>query len=480
MARPGTEIRLREVPPPRSAPSDTGTWFITGIAEKGPVEPKLIQSMNEFIAMFGIRVSYGILWDCADVFFREGGRRLYVSRVVGPAAVYASRNLLDGSAAISLVVTAIGPGDWANDVDVAVVAGGAGGTFVLVLREAGVEVERSPDLLDTAAAVAWSQGSAYVRITQGASVNDPAVAAAALLTGGNDDRASITETHWKLALDKFVKTLGPGQVSAPGRTTTQAHTDLLAHCNTMGLTRVAYIDLPDTGVKGTLITAAAAQRGLNARFGGAFAPWHKVPGVSPGTTRTVPKSAVMAGITARNDIGLSANVAVAGEMGESVYTVALSQPEWTDTDRTELNNAGVNVTRNIYGGFRNYGFRTLVDGVADPNWVLLGGSRLVMEITSKGDGILERFTFDEIDGRGRLFGRLYGDLVAMLQPYFEDDSLYGLVPEDAYNVDVGQQVNTPTTIANHELHAVVAIRPSDMAEWVLLELVKVPTTEQVG
>lgn len=479
MARPGTDIRLREVPPPRSAPSDTGTWFVAGLSEKGPVEPVFIQSMSEFLAVFGVRVAYGLLYDACDVFFREGGRRVCISRVVGPAAVNASRNLLDGASAISLVVSAIGPGDWANDVDVAVVAGGAGGTFVLVIREAGVEVERSGDLVDTAAAVAWGQGSSYVRITQGASILDPAVAAAALLTGGADDQASITEAHWKIALDKFVRNLGPGQVSYPGRTTTQAHTDLLAHASAYK-GRVAYLDLADTGVKGTLITAAAAQRGLNARFGGAFAPWHRVPGVAVGTYRTVPKSAIMAGITARNDAGQSQNIAVAGEAGESVYTLALSQPEWNDTDRTELNLAGVNVTRNIYGGFRNYGFRTLVDGVVDPNWVLLGGSRLITAIVAKGDGILERFVFDQIDGQGKLFSDLQAQLTAMLIPYFQEGSLYGTVPEEAFNVDVGPSVNTPTTIANHELHAVLAIRPSDMAEWVLLELVKVATTEAVA
>jgi hypothetical protein len=453
-------------------------WFITGLSEKGPVEPKPIQSMNEFISMFGVRVSYGILWDACDVFFREGGRKVYVSRVVGPAAVSASRNLLDNVAAIALVVTAIGPGDWANDVSVEVIAGGAGGTFVLIIREAGVEVERSGDLVDTAAAVAWGAGSAYVRITQGASVLDPIVAAAQLLTGGNDDRASITETHWKIALDKFLKNLGPGQVSQPGRTTTQAHTDLLAHANLNN--RVAYLDLADTGVKGTLITAAAAQRGLNARFAGAFAPWHKVPGVAAGTTRTVPKSAIMAGITARNGVSGSSGLAAAGELGESVYSLALSQPEWSDADREELNRAGVNVTRNIYGGLRNYGFRTLVDGVADPNWILLGSSRLVMEIFSKGDNILERFVFDPIDGQGLLFAQLQGELTAMLQSYFEDNSLYGLTADESFNVDVGPTVNTPATIANNELHAVLAIRPSPMAEWVVLELVKVPTTEAVA
>jgi hypothetical protein len=188
----------------------------------------------------------------------------------------------------------------------------------------------------------------------------------------------------------------------------------------------------------------------------------------------------MAGITARNGVSGSSGLAAAGELGESVYSLALSQPEWSDADREELNRAGVNVTRNIYGGLRNYGFRTLVDGVADPNWILLGSSRLVMEIFSKGDNILERFVFDPIDGQGLLFAQLQGELTAMLQSYFEDNSLYGLTADESFNVDVGPTVNTPATIANNELHAVLAIRPSPMAEWVVLELVKVPTTEAVA
>jgi phage tail sheath protein FI len=475
--RPGTDVLIRETPPARSAPTDTGVWFVAGLAEKGPTSPVLITSMAEYAEFFGVRVSYGLLYDALDAFFHEGGNRAYVQRVLGPAAVSASRNLLDAGAAITLVATALNPGDWANDVDIAVVAGVGGGTFVLVIREGAVEVERSPDLADQAAAIAWSQSSDYIRLTAGASSNDPAVAAAALLTGGTDDRASITDTHWLVALDKFEKELGPGQVSYPGRTTGTAHTQLLAHA--AANRRIALLDFPDTSSKTTLIAAAAAIT-ANGRWGAAFAPWAIIPGVAPGTTRTVPYSAVEAGIMARNDVSYPANVPAAGELGANRYSIGLSQPKWNQSDIEDLNEAGVNVVRYVYGEIRTYGFRTLADPVLESNWLMLGGSREVMSVAAQGEEILERFVFDQIDGRGLLFSQLDGELTAMLQTEYAANALYGATPGEAFHVDVGSTVNTPASIAAGELRAVVSIRTSPMAEYVVMELVKVPVTQAVA
>ena len=74
MAAPGTVVRLRETPAPASVPTDTTTWFVTGITERGPITfPIRVRSLAEFERFYGPRVNYGILWDCVDMFFREGG-----------------------------------------------------------------------------------------------------------------------------------------------------------------------------------------------------------------------------------------------------------------------------------------------------------------------------------------------------------------------------------------------------------------------
>src|SRR4029077_20945156 len=129
-------------------------------------------------------------------YFREGGSNAYVARVVGPAAVTASKNLLDGSAAISLVASALGPGSSGNNTKVGVRAGTAGGSFVIFVQDvSNTEVETSPDCLTQGAAVNWALNSNYIRLTIGASALNPAVVAASALAGGNDDRNNIVDAQ---------------------------------------------------------------------------------------------------------------------------------------------------------------------------------------------------------------------------------------------------------------------------------------------
>lgn len=476
MSRPGTDVILRETLPPRSAPTDTGVWFVVGLTEKGPTDPQLITNMLDFERVYGEEQSWSVLYPSLDVYFREGGGKAYISRVVGPAAAKADVDLEDGAAAVALTVTAKDPGEYGNDLRVAVVAGDTAGTFILVISHVDDgELERSPELADSAAAVQWGTNtSEYVDVTDGPSADDPAVVAATPLAGGDDDRDGITDTEWDAALDRFSAQLGPGQVSMPGRTTTVAHTSLLSHASTHR--RTAYLDAPDTAVVATLTGAADSLRGDTARFGGLFAPWAEVRGRLPGTTALVPYSAVAAGITARNDRLFTANVAPAGVNGRSYTALDVTQ-EWSDADRTTLNDAGIIIGKDVYGEIRTYGFRSLVDPNEDPNWVQLTGSRLYMEIAAEGDKIAEGYVFAQFDGKGHKLASYAGDLTGMLLGYYNEDALFGETPGEAFTVDTGPQVNPVSELAAGRVRAVITVRMSPFGEHVILEIVKARTEE---
>jgi len=478
MARPGTLVTIRETPVPRSAPTDTGTWFVAGQTERGLVTPQAVGSMADYTRIFGARVSYGMLYDALEAFFREGGRKAYVARTVGPAATTGFLNLMDNAAAISLRADALGPGAFSSSITVQVSAGVAGGTFVLTVRESGVVKEVSPDLVDQAAAIAWAQYSNYIRLSLGASALDPQVAAATALSAGTDDRANILDAHYETSLNRFSRDLGPGQVSIPGRTTTQSYTDLLEHANAN--MRVALLDAADTATQATLLAAVATLRGVNGRFAGYFWPWVRIPGLTSGTTRTVPPSAFVAGKAAASDVSNSPNRAIAGRFGELTSAVSLSQDNPLDSERTTLNDAGVNVIKPLAGGFRIYGFRSLCDPIADPRWKALGGARLIMAFDARAQVIMENYVFEEIDGQGRMFARLDGELTDLANEYYIAGSLYGRTPAEAYNIDTGPSVNTPATIDALEIHALAALRISPMGEFVQLELVRVSVSEEVA
>ncbi len=481
MGRPGTDVIIRELPSSRSIPTDTGTWFVCGPAEKGPLVPTLIQSLSEFVSIFGDRVSYSFLYDALDVFFKEGGKYAYVSRVVGDSAVASHCHFNDAEAAEAITVTANSVGVWGDSLKAQIVAGVGVDTFVIVVTDSSdVELERSPDLVDQAAAILWSASSKYVVVTHSTSANNPAVHAGVALAGGADDHAAADDDNWSDSLDKFEKSFGPGQVSMPGRTVEASQLLLLLHAQANQ--RIALVDLADSGDHDDLITDATALVGDNigSEWAGAFAPWAIVPGVVAGTSRTVPYSAVAAGIIARNDATLSPNRAAAGEVaGKSLYATGLSQDRWIDDERTELNEAGVNVAISRLGTVMTYGFRTLADPVNAPNWLNLANSRLLMAIAAAGNEIMEEALFDQIDGRGLLFGRIAGELTAVCQGFYDEGSLYGATPGEAYKVNLGSDVNTSATIAAGEIHAEISVRTSPMAEWNVLELVKVPITQNI-
>jgi phage tail sheath protein FI len=473
--RPGVNVNIIDVPPTRTTPTDTGTVFVLGTSDKGPTSPVLIGSMQDFVTMFGARQTYSLLYDWLDTFFHEGGRRAYVQRVVGPAATTGFKALFDTTGSVdpgdvSLRANALGPGSYSTTIGVGVLAGVVSG-FRIQVQLSGQDVEVSGDLADPAAAVEWSQNSNYIRLVLGASAENPRVQAVAAMSAGADDRASITITEKTAAIAKFTKDLGPGQIVYPGDTVAATQAALIAHADITH--RCPLIDLADTATDATLITAVGSAR---TRWGATFTPWAVVPGYVAGTSRVVPYSAIEAGIIARNDVRLSPNAAAAGEDGQSIYAIRLSQAERSDASRKALNDAGINVARIIQGGVRTYGYRSTVNPPSDPTWVGFGGARLLMQIAYRGEAILESFMFDEIDGFDRLFSRVRGQLTTLLNEYYTAGSLYGQTPGEAFVVVCDTTNNTPLTIADRQLIADVGVRVSEMAEMVTLNLTRVPVS----
>lgn len=91
-------------PPPIAAIGTTTTGFV-GVARRGPGSgrPTLVTSYAEFVRTFGGAFDFGSAFaahrdmpDAARGFFANGGRRLYVSRVVPASATVASATLAGG------------------------------------------------------------------------------------------------------------------------------------------------------------------------------------------------------------------------------------------------------------------------------------------------------------------------------------------------------------------------------------------------
>jgi len=492
--RPGVNVTTRDNAPPSTIPTDVSTGFMVGVTEFGPSQPTssdLVQNMDEFTTKYnpsGRSYNAGlIMHDSAEMFFDEGGNRLFVGRVVGPAAAPASVALKDSGATLTAItVTARGTGEWGNNLDIHVVTSTQDptvpvGAFRLQIwnRITSQMLDASPDLVDAYAAISWAVGS-IVQVTAGASTNDP-VGGTFSMAGGTNDVNNVTDTSWQNAFNSLSYALGPGILTAPGATASTVY-NMAAEAARSQL-RVALLDGPDTPIASTVISAsrgvADAER-LHSRYAGMFAPWVIVPGSTSGTVRKVPPSPMVAGIFARNMAsGYSANEPAAGELGRLRQALLMTQT-YTDSDRQNMNANGVNVLRDIYGIYKVYGWRTTADPINDPRWISLNNSIMHRQIVSECNAVGERFIFREIDGQGHLIGEFNGALVGeVCLPLFMAGSLYGAAPEDAFKVDTGPSVNTDTTISNNELHAVVSVRMAPFGEEVDIQIVKYLITEQI-
>lgn len=485
---PGVTVTVSAAPPSPNGNAPTGTWFVTGETQQGPTGiPIPITSMTDYANYLGTRVSYGFLYDALNEFFSDGGVLAYVSRIVGPGAVAASVTLQDraGSPLNTLSVRAAGAGSWGNNLSV-VVAGSASNSYTISVVYSGTTVVTSPNLFTPADAVNWfaSQNSwqSLVTVTNLGSAtaapnNNPATGTFAL-TSGSDDTADVSETQWTNALTAFTDQYGPGQVSAPGHTTSAGYQALNNHANNFN--RFAILDVADSASASALIAEIAGANFqtevTDPSYSAIYAPWVIIPGIfstnpgssSPVPSRTIPPSAVAAAAAARNDQVADANVATAGPNGISVYATGLTQV-YSQSDLGNLNAAGINVLKVINGAVTIYGNRSLA---LDPNWVFASNCRFRMQVVYDFDLIGDNFVFAEIDGKGQLFARFNGALAGQCQTWWMNGSIYGATGTQAFQVNTGPQVNTPATIAAGQINAEVLLRMSPAGELVNITVVK--------
>lgn len=475
---PTTEVTIGEHVPRSFTPGSTDTGFVVGLAERGPVdEPVLITSLGHYITVFGERVAYGALYDTLDVAFRDGLGHVYVQRLVGPEAKAATGKIKDGAgeeAKDTLQIDAVSPGEWGDDIDWKVSAGGGEGTQRITITYDGSVVEVSPDLADNSEAIAWASTSSYIRLTdleEGNMTNSEGS-----LSGGDDDRAEVDAEVVNEGAGSFPADLGPGQLAAPGYTTEAVHIALVGHA-ALNM-RTPILDGEDTATAANLTADAGALRAqAEGRRAGFFVPWVEVPGVTTGTVRTVPPSAVMLGLIASADRQNGhSNVAVAGPAGKSSYAIGVSRT-YSDSDRGDLNSAGANVLVMDEGQVTCMGYRTLANPVTNTNWLPLSNARLAMQLGYGTKQVLKRVQFANLDAQEETRAKAEGLVVTdVITPVFQARAIFGTSPEDACQIVVEQDVN-PSDGSIGKLTGSLAFKPTKFNERTEFTVVSVPPTE---
>jgi hypothetical protein len=484
MEAPGTltVIISDRVANPLFAPG-TSNGFVLGLAERGSTDEAIpLVSTTDFVEKCGDRIegSPGT-YDEIETAFREGASQIYFVRRVGPEAASSSGVLVDSGEAPKSVleVFAASAGEWGNDLQVIVTTSGGERTFTVKLDGTVVEavtVSSNQEFVDWVA-----NESTYLA---DAEVLDEALpkAQTVSLEGGDDDLANIA-TSLATSLAAFAPDLGPGQILAP-EVTDEAEQEaigayaLATNRRYLGATE----ETDDEEALAEVGLAARAWEEDAPRATALFGQTATIPGLNgSAASRKVSWAAVQLGLIARSEgEGNSPNKPAAGERrGMARFATGLTVI-FTDAQRKTLADAGVNTAVLVRGVPTNKGDRTVVNPVTDKEWRSFAGSRLAMAVAAAGEDVMRGYEYEQIDGHGYIFGDLEGELSARaLMPFYLDNALYGREPKEAFAVNTGPDVNTPTSIENEEIKAQIAFRRSKTGERLILDLVRVPSGESI-
>jgi hypothetical protein len=475
--RPGVDVAVVDEVVGQQPILDTGQAFFVGKTERGPLWGRA-GSMAEYESKWGLRTAGPDMYDAAGAFFDEGGGSLVVSKLQGTGALKATI----GASGV-WTIGAASPGAWGNNVKVITRQPATGSTGVagqpvyLEVQYNNVIVEQSPTMYDADDAVDWSKNfSNYVTILLGVGPYTlPVKDTTYTLAGGTDVAPAVGD--YDAALARFTYEQGPGQVEAPAATDPLIHQKIGVHCEAAH--RVGIIDLPDSAAKSTLHTARnALDSKPGARLLLACGSWYSYPSDASPASKVIAMSGVQAGIVARVDRGGDVSQVAAGSNGISRRALGLAQT-YSDADRQELNANGITLGRQMYGLVRTYGYRTAGGPDVRDNWTFWQESRVIMAIAHEGNVAVEDYVFDTIDGLGHVFVDVKNVLAGICLRYYQDGALYGATPERAFRIVCDSTNNPVDTIRLGEIHAAIYVKTSKVAEWIKIDIVKVPIEKEV-
>jgi uncharacterized protein len=474
----------------------TSTAFPVGYSTWGPVDtPTTVTSWSDFVGKFGGFDPNSWLAIFCYVFFNLfKGAQAVICRVVGTAAAVATSTLLDRAStpAATLRVDARHPSSKV-DVRRTVEAGTAANTVKLTFRSVKLGIKEVYDNFDLSAAAISeiNQKSELVRLANlnSATVspnNLPALAAEAMLTGGNDDFASINAARYIGTDDGTTRTglqafndelLGGGQVAIPGITATAVHAALVAHAERFH--RLALLDPPLGSDPDDVITI---RRLYGTWYGALTYPWYEaLDYAGSGLRMFYPPSAAHAGACAEADrtVGVHkapANFVIPGAL--DIERRANGQPQVDDATLELLNGNDINcILRIPEGGIRVYGGRVMT---ADRRVQMMHETRTLNLIYFSLKIAYRYAVFSVIDGGGQFFRELESVARTFLRGLWRDGALYGQREADAYNVICNDKDNPEEAVEAGRAEVDVGVKLSKAAETIIVKVDNVPLTQDLS
>jgi len=421
-----------------------------------------------------------VLATAVYLFFANGGSSAYILRTVGANAAASSVTLLDRAtptAGDTLTITAKSVGAWGNDLTVSVSNSVITGYFDLVIKLAGVVVERFTDLTmllsDTRyAPTVINAASAYVVATDAnasdshTAADNPAVVTNEVVDGtAGADGDAVDGGDLAAATSGLDTVLNSLVLNVPGVTGSADVNTILAYAEARDDVFVVIDGMDDTVANQLTRSAAYTSTSL----GAVYYPRLTIPSPTnstPGATVTANPGGAVVGQVVATDAARGVFKAPAGLGSRIAGAVAVSKLTNAELDSLNSAVAPVNAIRYIPGsGIVIMGSRTLKPGYAD-RYVPVRRSLIYLR---KAMTDLTQFAIFEPNDF-RLWNRINSTLESFLTDFWQQGGLRGTTPADSFFIKVDDENNPISSVDNGEVHIEVGVALQRPAEFVVIRI----------
>ena len=500
-SRPG--VFVNEVALPQAVEAaDNGTArgaFVGTFAKGSTAGPVLVSSWYEFTKTYGdLSDTFPATW-AAYQFFANGGRELYVKRVVGASAASATVTLRDRAVSplSTLTVTAVNPGAWGNDLRVAVTSASTT-TFNLKVEDSlGNNLESFTDLsmstTNSRYVVAYVNSSSnYIRVTNLTTAtaspdNQPEVAGLKVLTSGANG-STPTKANYLTGLGTFDPITSPLIMNNPdaaylfasgGDSSNRAAAvllqgDVAAYAEARG-DCFAIVDVPAGLTTAEAITYATDVKSAFAASGdggnvATYYPWTVLPDqlkAAPGATRLMPPGPAAMGIYLATDASRGVFKTPAG-YGTRIANAVAVESSLTNANLDDINVAAapVNAIRNIPGaGIVIMGGRTM-NNIPGERYINVRRSLIFLK-----HELNARSTFAVFENNDTILqNQLRTALGNFLRTYWAQGGLRGSTPAQAFYVKCDSQNNSSADLAAGRVNIEVGVAVEYPAEFIVISI----------
>lgn len=493
-SRPGVYITERLLPAtlPQGPSADAAGAVVAPFAQ-GPETVTRVTSWYDFTKYFGgYNASYPATFQVA-AFFQNGGRELYVQRLLSTNAVKAEVEVVNGSAVIA-TVQAKNAGTDGNNLRLVVTAGQVTNTFTFTLyKESGVAgidddvlLERYENLiLDDNTSSDFAETvinlvSPNITVTvesSGLSGTDP-VSATYPLTGGSNGTTPTSTDYvtYKAGstsvFEQFSNLERPLVLFLPAvNALVSGSTAVFDSATSWAADNNGFV-VVDTDPDLTVTNAVSAAAALaDTSYAAVYYPHYFIAdplGRGAGALRKIGPSGAIAGVYLANDASRGVFKAPAG-LGTPLLGAVVMERTFTSTELDTMNasTSPVNVIRALPGaGICVMGARTLKqDGTANK---YVNMRRSLIYIRKQLKNLTEFAVFENNDEK--LWASLRTVISAFLVEYKNQGGLRGARNADAFFIKCDGENNTAQSIANGEVRIQVGVALQYPAEFVVIDL----------